>query len=236
MSFPSTHWSLLAIASLNGNADAQAAVARLCERYRLPVIVYLKQHGYSDDVVEDVAQEFFLELIQSRAWKRADRVKGRFRTFLLGTLTHVAGHMRDRDNALRRGGGEITASFDEMAENGFEPPSATTEDCREFDRAWVLGLMKTTLAGIARPYLEAGRDIEWQVISQFLPGAGTPPTYEEAAAQAGLTLAAFRAAVHHVRALFRANLRAAVALTVSAAHEIDDELAYLHRVLTSPGA
>ena len=236
MSFPSTHWSLLAIASLSGNADAQAALARLCERYRSPVIVFLKQYGYSDDVVEDVAHEFFLELLKSRAWKRAERVKGRFRTFLLGTLKHVAGRMKDRDSAEMRGGGEITASLDEMAENGFEPPSANTEDCREFDRAWALQLMDTTLAGIARPYLEAGRDIEWQVISQFLPGAGTPPTYEEAAAQAGLTLTAFRAAVHRVRELFRTNLRAAVACTVSAAHEIDDELAYLHRVLTSPGA
>jgi hypothetical protein len=38
-----------------------------------------------------------------------------------------------------------------------------------------------------------------------------------------------------VRQEFRAQLRGAVARAVSAAHEIDDELTYLHRVLSAPG-
>ena len=233
--FPTTHWSLLAEASLTGDTEARAALARLCELYRPPVVAFLAQRGPPANA-EDLAQEFFLKLLESRAWKRADRAQGRFRTFLLGTLMHVVGRVRARGEAECRGGGAFTGSLDELAEHGFEPPNVIEEGDRVFDREWAWQLMDAALAGVARPYVEGGRADEWGVISRFLPGAGEPPGYEEAAAQLGISLAALKTAVHRVRQRFREELRRAVARTVSAAHEIDDELAYLHRVLSSPGA
>lgn len=225
---------MLAEASLSGDADARAALARLCQAYRPPVIAFLIRRGYVANAAEDLAQEFFLRLLESRAWKRADRAQGRFRTFLLGTLMHVAGRVRARGEAECRGGSAFIGSLDELAEHGFEPSAATEEGDQVFDREWALQLMDAALAGVARPFMEGGREREWEVISQFLPGAGEPPTYEDAAAQAGLSLPALKTAVHRVRQRFREELRAAVARTVSAAHEIDEELAYLHRVLSAP--
>ncbi len=232
--FPTTHWSLLAAASLSGDAEARSALARLCQSYRAPVVAFLIQRGYPPNAAEDLAQEFFLRLLESRAWKRADRARGKFRTFLLGTLMHVVGRVRARGEAEFRGGGAFIGSLDELAENGFEPAAVSEEGDRVFDREWARQLMDAALAGAARPFLEGGRAREWAVISQFLPGASQPPTYENGAAQAGLSLPALKTAVHRVRQHFREELRAAVARTVSAAHEIDGELAYLHRVLCSP--
>ncbi len=236
MSFPTTHWSLLADASLSGDAEARAALARLCEAYRPPVVVFLLQRGHPASTAEDHAQEFFLKLLESRAWKRADRARGRFRTFLLGALMHVVGRARVRSEAECRGGGAFVASLDELAGKGFEPSAAMDESDGGFDREWAAQLLELAFAAVVRPFLEGGREREWQVVSRFLPGGGEPPGYEEAAEQAGLSLPALKTAVHRVRQRFREELRAAVARTVSAAHEIDDELAYLHRVLSSPGA
>ncbi len=236
MPFPTTQWSLLAEASLSGDAEARGALARLCESYRPPVVAFLLQRGYPAGAAEDSTQEFFLRLLESRAWKRADRAQGRFRTFLLGTLMHVVGRVREREGAECRGGGVFIGSLDELGENGFEPAAAVEQGDQVFDREWAGQLMDAALAGVARPYLEGGREGEWQVISRFLPGAGATPGYEEAAAQLGLSLPALKTAVHRVRQRFREELRAGVARTVSAAHEIDEELAYLHRVLSSPGA
>ena len=236
MSFPTTHWSMLAAASLSGDDAARAALARLCQAYRPPVVVFLLQRGYPANAAEDLAQEFFLKLLESRAWKRADRAQGRFRTFLLGTLMHVVGRVKARGEAECRGGGAFIGSLDELAENGFEASAAVEESDGGFDREWARQLMDAALAGVARPFLEDGRAGGWVVISRFLPGAGEPPGYEEAAAQLGISLGALKTAVHRVRQRFREELRASVARTVSAAHEIDDELAYLHRVLSSPGA
>jgi RNA polymerase sigma-70 factor (ECF subfamily) len=234
--FPTTHWSLLAEASLSGDAEARGALARLCETYRPPVVAFLLQRGYPQPAAEDLAQEFFLQLLQSRAWKRADRTRGRFRTFLLGTLMHVVGRERARSEAECRGGGAVIGSLEELAANGFEPPTTIEETDPGFDRAWAGQLMETAMGEVARPFLEGGREDEWAVISRFLPGAGEQPRYEEAALQARLSLPALKTAVHRVRQRFREELRAAVARTVGAAHEVDTELAYLHRVLSSPGA
>ena len=234
VSFPTTHWSMLADASLSGDPGARAALARLCQTYRPPVIAFLIQRGYAANVVEDLAQEFFLQLLASRAWKRADREQGRFRSFLLGTLLHVVGRLKAHNDAQFRGGGAVLASLDEMAENGFEFPEVTGEGGRAFDREWALQLMDTVFGKIADSFLQDGRGEEWQVISQFLPGVGGPPTYEDAASEAGMPVSALKSAVHRVRQRFREDLRASVARTVGAAHEIDDELAYLHRVLVSP--
>ena len=225
---------MLADASLSGDPGARAALARLCQTYRPPVIAFLVQRGYAANVVEDLAQEFFLQLLASRAWKRADREQWRFRTFLLGTLMHVVGRLKARNDAEFRGGGAVLASLDEMAGKGFEFPAVTGEGGRAFDREWALQLLDKAFAKIADSFLKDGHSGEWQVISQFLPGAGVPPTYEDAASAAGMSVTALKSAVHRVRQRFREELRGSVARTVSAAHEIDDELAYLHRVLASP--
>ena len=224
---------MLADASLSGDPDARAALARLCQTYRPPVIAFLVQRGYGANVVEDLAQEFFFQLLASRAWKRADRQQGRFRSFLLGTLMHVVGRLKARNDAEFRGGGAVLASLDEMAAGGFEFPAATGEGGRAFDREWAMQLLDTAFAKIAASFLKNEHDGEWQVISRFLPGAGVPPTYEDGAAEAGLTVNALKSAVRRVRLRFREELRGSVARTVSAAHEIDDELAYLHRVLAA---
>ena len=227
---------MLADASLHGDAEARAALARLCEAYRPPVITFLRQRGYKPELAEDLAQEFFLSLLQSSAWKRADRTQGRFRTFLLGTLMHVVGRVKVREAAERRGGGMFIGSLEELAETGFEPKDGALDGAQTFDRDWAMQIMDLALRGVARPFLENGRDEEWQVIAQFLPGAGETPGYQEAATQAGLSLPAFKTAVHRVRQHFREELRVTVARTVSAPHEIDEELAYLHRVLSAPSA
>ena len=87
--FPSTHWTLLAQATLNGDSPGREALSRLCENYRPPVVAYLRMKGLGAAEAEDLAQDLFARLLTSRAWKRADPARGKFRTFLLGIVQHV---------------------------------------------------------------------------------------------------------------------------------------------------
>ena len=61
------------------------------------------------------------------------------------------------------------------------------------------------------------------------------PSYEEAAAQTGLSVAALNSQVHRMRGQLRESVRTEVALTVSAPHEIDEEISYLYRLLMDRG-
>ena len=216
---------------MTGNPEAHSALERLCRDYYGPVKAFLHSRRFPTQDVEDFTHDFFSELVKTHAWKRADRTQGRFRTFLLAILLHVIGRHRERAQALKRGSA-LTESFEELAEAGFEV-AASPQDTSVFDREWALVLMENTVRAVERSFAQTERSAQWEVLCRFLPGSGEAPTYEEAAAQLGISLAAVKSGVHRLRLQFREELRFAVARTVGAAHEVDEELAYLHRVLTS---
>ena len=73
----------------------------------------LRREGFSPDDAQDLTQGFFADLIQTHSYARADREKGRFRSFLLGALKHFVADARDRERAQKRGGGIVPEQFDE---------------------------------------------------------------------------------------------------------------------------
>ena len=231
--FPTTEWTLMALASLNGDTVARSYLAKLCADYHGPAMAFLRSRGYSEHDAQDFTQAFFAELLKSQAWKRAHRSQGRFRSFLLSILLRVVGRDRERAGAEKRGGGAWVVSLDELDTESELAASAPHADTATFDREWALRLMELTLAGVADSFSDKK---VWAVMEQFLPGAGEAQSYEDAARQLGISVGALKTHVHRVRQQFREVLRAAVAHTVSAAHEVDDELSYLYRVLSSPNA
>ncbi len=231
MPFPTTHWTLLADATLDGDAAGREALGRLCESYRRPVLVFLRARGVAEGEAEDLVQDFFEHLLKGRLWKRAARERGRFRTFLLGVLRHVMRHAWRDERRLKRGGGMVRASLEELEREGREVAGGGIPDGEAFDREWALTLVAEALRQVEGEHLTAGRQAEYAVLRRFLPGAGEPPSYEAAAAELGVTVSALKSAIHRLRLHFRKVLRTAVAQTVGAPHEVDEELRHLARLL-----
>ena len=115
---------------------------------------------------------------------------------------------------------------------GADPSSA--EETAIFDSAWAESILSSALNQVHEKFSEAGRAKEFGVLKQFLPGSGDPPSYEVAAQQMRITVAALTSEIHRLRQALRECVRSEVAGTVSAPHEIDEEMAYLHRVLANP--
>ena len=230
MAFPTTRWTLLAQATLNGDEAGRESLARMCEGYRRPVVMFLASHGYSVHQTEDLTQEFFLRWLKSRAWKRADRLRGKFRNFMLGAVRHLLAHVAERQSALKRGGGSADVSLDDE-DFDVELPAPDRIAVHAFDRAWALALIANTIAMLRSEHAARGRVAEFEVLRQFLPSSDMPPSLEVAAERTGLNLAACKSALHRLRERFRELLRAEVARTVSAPHEIEEELQYLRSLL-----
>ena len=89
--------------------------------------------GYGPHDAQDFTQSFFAELIENRAYARADEMKGRFRSFLLGTLKHFLAHARDRDRAQKRGGGVLPVQLDET---GLSEAEYHADARGELERGW----------------------------------------------------------------------------------------------------
>src|SRR5205809_3622411 len=107
--FASTRWTVVrqAADSQTSSEHALAALSELCQIYWRPVYAFLRRQGIAQHEAQDLTQGFFADLIENRAYTRADPIKGRFRSFLLGTLKHFVAHARDHDRAQKRGGGIV---------------------------------------------------------------------------------------------------------------------------------
>jgi DNA-directed RNA polymerase specialized sigma24 family protein len=235
MEFPTTHWSVLAKATLHGETEARAALELLCHRYWNPVNSFIRFYGLTESEAQDLTQEFMLHIIQKSIFTRADRLQGRFRSFLLGALTRFLCDAADRKTALKRGGGVQHLSLDlDAADIGGEEPASVAPAVSNFDREWAVTILETALERLRSEC--SGSQQQFEIWKNFLPGATDPCSYETAADTLGVSLAALKSEIHRLRRRLRTLVRAEVGRTVSAPHEIDDEVAHLQSVLMDRGS
>jgi RNA polymerase sigma-70 factor (ECF subfamily) len=162
---------------------------------------------------------------------RADRHKGAFRAFLLGCLRNFLANNRDRAMAGKRGGDLAIISLDfDAAESALQQPGPDPADDteRDFDRRWAWLLMQRALTQLEVDY--RSRPDVYAKLKVFLTQIDDG-SRAKVAARLGMSDGAIKVAIHRLRARFRELLRAEIAKTVSAPHEIDDELRHLLRVL-----
>ncbi len=237
MNFPSTHWSILGHATKSGGDRQAEALEEMCKRYWSPVFFALKQRGYMETEAQDLTQEFLVQLTDHSAWRRADPHRGRFRSFLLGSLSRYLREVEIRRRAQKRGGDihHVSANEDAVAET-LSDASMAEDVVRSFDRNWALELMGRAFEKTRKEYATGGKAHLFGHLKAFLPVGKEPPTYEHTAETLGITLAALKTEIFRLRNAFRVNVRTEVAQTVSAPHEVDAELAWLQRVLMDRGS
>lgn len=235
MYFPTTHWSALAKATLSGDARSREALEELCRRYWQPLNQFVRARGIPETEAKDVTQSFMMHLMQHSVFNRADREQGRFRSFLLGALSRFLADEYDRRNALKRGKGIEHVSI-EGATRPIEIAShAGVDGSVIFDREWALIIMETSLRRLRSEFKESRRESKFEVLKSFLPGGPGAGPYEAAAGKLGVSIPAFKSELHRLRARFRELVRLEVAQTVSAPHEIEEEMNHLQSVLMDKG-
>src|SRR5207249_4411965 len=109
--FTTTHWSVVLSAVDRASPDSEAALARLCQTYWYPLYAYVRRRGNSPEDAQDLTQSFFASLLEKKYLERADRGRGRFRTFLLSSLENFLHNEKDRASAQKRGGGHTLVSW-----------------------------------------------------------------------------------------------------------------------------
>lgn len=240
--FAPTHWSVV-LAAGESQAEpelARAALAELCQTYWAPLYTFVRSRGHSVHDAQDLTQSFFAYLIEHKIYVRADRAKGKFRSFLLASLKNFLGHAYDRERTLKRGGAYDFLPLDEAraetAESLFQTHHSSSEPTSEdqlFERSWAEAVVEAALLRLETEQKAEGKEKVFDKLRTFLTGSAEPlPTYEELAARLDLAASTLRSQVARLRARFREFLRAEVRRTVETEAEVDEELHELFRVLT----
>ena len=230
--FATTSWSVVLAAGHASRSDAQAALARLCETYWYPLYTYVRRRGYPPEEAQDLTQEFFAVLLEKDYLRVAEPQRGRFRSFLLGSLNHFLANEWRRQAAQKRGGGRPLLSLDfQGGERRFsQEPSHDLTPEKAYERRWALILLEQALSKLREEYTRSGKAEFYERLAAFLGGEKHAP-YQQVAAELGMTEGAVKVAVHRLRQRCRELLRAEVAQTVAAPEDLDEELRHLLSVI-----
>jgi RNA polymerase sigma-70 factor (ECF subfamily) len=103
--FRTTHWTVVLDAAQSSAERSYEGFGRIYLDYWYPLYAHIRRRGYSPAEAEDIAQDFFLHLIEQQSLEGLRRQGGRFRTFLLRLLENFLVNQWDRARAQKRGGG-----------------------------------------------------------------------------------------------------------------------------------
>jgi RNA polymerase sigma factor (sigma-70 family) len=227
--FATTHWSVVLAAGRTDDSRSHDALSRLCQAYWYPLYAFVRRHGYSPHDAQDLTQAFFAHLLEKNALASADRAKGKFRSFLVGSLTHFMANDRHRARAQKRGGGCVTILMDiESAESryGLEAAEGLSPD-KSFERNWALRLMEQVFQRLRREQTATGKGKLFDRLQGCLMADPDAPGYAELSAQLGMKAEAIRMTVSRLRHRYRELLRDEIAQTVSGPAELEEEIQHL---------
>jgi len=224
---PSTRPSLLLAARLP-SAEGKEALATLCRLYWYPLYAFVRRRGRGTDEAHDLTQGFFTRLLEREDLHAVDPKRGRFRSWLLSSMTHFLANEWDREQTQKRGGGQVIVSIDtEDAEGRYlaEPSHDLTPE-KLYERKWALALLERVLAILGAEYARKGKAALFGKLEGTLTGDGSAP-YAQVARELTMSEGAVKVAAYWLRCRYQALLRAEVADTLERPEDVDDEISVL---------
>ena len=228
--FATTSWSIVVKAGEDSSPEQHQALETLCQSYWYPLYAYLRK-SHSRAEAEDITQSFFVDLLENHRLEMVDRQRGRFRSFLLVSLSNFRSNWIRSQKTLKRGGGKSIISIDfARADRRFavEPIDQLTPE-RLFERSWAMTLLERAMAELEKQYASSDKQEIYLTLRIYLNDQAEVP-YSEVAKRLGMTVDAVRVAVHRLRRRCGDLVRHEIAQTVADQDDIDDELRALFRV------
>lgn len=200
-------------------ADALDLLSRI---YWKPVYLYLRTvGGLSNDDAKDLAQQFFLRLVESRSLARYEPSRAPFRVYLKACLKNfLSDEFRSRSSRKR--------SVD-RASAGSEELAVAPEAEREFDRAWLQSMLSAAVDALREELHSRGRSAEWALFEAYdLRDPDAPKaTYEELGREHRMSEGEVRGALAFVRGKLRERVIEQVRRSVNDVEELHSELRHL---------
>ncbi len=224
--FGTTQWTMVVNAGGKLTPASERALSKLCQTYWLPVYAFIRSRGNGRDEAQDLTQAFFGELLAKRSFKKADPAKGKFRTYLLGAVKFFLSNEREKQQALKRGGGAKHVRIDVAeAEAHLEGKLIENETPESvFEREWVRLLMDNAAATLRAEYVKKEKGELYDMLIPFLLGGDPDLSYPALAQAQGVSEASLRMAASRMRKRYGELLRGKVLETVDSEEDVNEEV------------
>jgi DNA-directed RNA polymerase specialized sigma24 family protein len=178
--FLTTQWSLIEDIKAGHDRDS-VLINFLLQQYWKPVYCYVRRKGYGNEQAKDLTQDFFLEIVLNRNLVgRAEKARGRFRTFLLHALNEFLKKQRLKEASQKRTPRGKIISLD-LAEAPVLPESMVTASAEDsYHYAWLSALLERVLVQVKAECERQGMGTHWALFQERVVeptfGNQSPPT------------------------------------------------------------
>jgi RNA polymerase sigma factor (sigma-70 family) len=226
--FHTTRWTLVLSSAQSQAVGGKAALAELCRLYWYPLYAFARRRGRSPHDAQDLTQGFFMHLLEHRAFTQVDRLKGKFRSFLLASFQNYLANELQRARSQKRGGKNQFISLDwEDGETryGLEPADFLTAE-KIYEARWAMTLLHHVMAQLRGQYVGQGKGAIFEQLQTFvrLGDESRVPSYDEVAKRMGIGVPAVKTLIHRLRKQYTTILREEVGRTLSDPADIDAEI------------
>ena len=194
--FQSTLWDVVQQAQ----EGVPTAVDRLAGDYWKRVYFFIRRKGHPVEPAKDLTQSFLAHVLEKDLLRGVSPEKGKFRSYLMATLTNFLNNERRTAKALKRGGAfNFVEAEDDLRTSGETPEKA-------FFKGWALTILEQAMARLREGVPE--EDI----------------ALLEGRAPAGLSPSEKKNRLFRVRGKLQHLLRECVKTAVDREGEVDSEL------------
>jgi RNA polymerase sigma-70 factor (ECF subfamily) len=216
--FDTTSWSLIRAV---GDVQAFDTFVRI---YWKPLYFFVRQHGQDNESAKDIVQDFLTSVLERGTLSKADPARGRFRTFLLASLTNFMKDCAKAAARQKRGGDQTILSLDFAGgEREYTLEVASGESPETvLHRTWAKTLWRQALSELkAEP-------VHLEAFHLYLADVD----YEAIARKTGLTPAAAKMAVHRLKGQLRDTVQHYILQTCNDEDELKAEMAEFMQLLS----
>lgn len=227
--FPTTHWSLISRLKSGDAREAEDAAQEVFTIYRYPLYGYLRTSGLRHEDAEDVLQGFFEKMLRNDVLARADRERGKLRSFLLTALSRFKMNFQ-RGEQRRHQRVQAESDLWNEDEARYQSDQCSTSETPElfFDRCWAMELIERVRQRLRAQYEARGKSVLHNALAPLLSSA-LPETeqFADIAARLAVTENALRVSLSRLRSNFRDLLIEEVKRTLDAGEDAQTEIRYL---------
>ena len=234
--FRTTRWTMVLLSGRSQAPGFRVALGELCRIY-YPLYAYIRRRGHTPEEAQDLTQGFFLHLLERKTLARADPLKGKFRSFLLGSLQNYLSTEADRTRCLKRGGEvEFVPLEMQAAEDRYllEPVDRVSSE-KIFEARWALVLLEHAMTVLGRQYAVRHKEAVFETLKSFvgIGASGHEASYETVGQRLGVGLGTVKTLIRRLRKQYMAVVREEVGRTVADPADVDAELRALCDAVTA---
>lgn len=227
--FPTTHWSLISRLKSGDAKEAEDAAQEVFTIYRYPLYGYLRTSGLRHEDAEDVLQGFFERVLRNDVLSRAERERGKLRTFLLTALSRFKMNFQ-RGEQRRHKRVQAEADLWDEDEARYRQDQCSTSETPElyFDRRWAMELIDRVRQSLRKQYEARDKAALYEALAPLLSST-LPETerFADIAARLAVTENALRVSLSRLRSDFRDLLIEEVKRTLDPGEDVQSELRHL---------